>query len=62
MEDNKKQLVKKLGEIKNQLNYLKHQEDILNMEYENIMLELWELLPITEEKENESEKREFRRS
>ncbi len=45
MEDRKKELVKRLGEIKVQLDYLKYQENALNVEYENIMLELWELLP-----------------
>lgn len=49
MEDKKQELIKQLGEIKAQLDYLKYQENALNIEYENIMLELWETLPIVPE-------------
>jgi len=49
MEDRKKELVKRLGEIKTQLDYLKYQENALNVEYENILLELWELLPVSDD-------------
>lgn len=44
MEDRKKEIIKRLGEIKVQLNYLKYQENALNVEYETLALEIWELL------------------
>ncbi|MBR2245560.1 MAG: hypothetical protein IKN65_00650 [Clostridia bacterium] len=50
MEDRKKEIIKRLGEIKAQLECLKYQKNALNVEYENMMLELWELLPGVEEK------------
>ena len=49
MENKKQKLVKRLGEIKTQLDYLKYQENALNVEYENILLELWELLPVSDD-------------
>lgn len=50
MEDRKKEIIKRLGEIKVQLDYLKYQENALNVEYENIMQELWMMLPSVNEK------------
>lgn len=44
MEDRKKEIIKRLGEIKVQLDYLKYQENALNVEYETLALEIWELL------------------
>lgn len=52
MEDRKKEIIKRLGEIKAQLECLKYQENVLKTEYENIMLELWELLPGVDKGEN----------
>jgi len=53
MEDKKQQLIKRLGEIKVKLDYLKYQENALKVEYENIILELWENIPSENKKPNQ---------
>ena len=49
MKEELKELVVKLGQIDNELKQIKSREQALQTEYNNIMIELWNMIPPVEE-------------
>lgn len=50
MKEELKELIIKLGQIDTELKQLKSREQALQTEYNNIMLELWNMIPPVEDK------------
>ena len=50
MKEELKELIIKLGQIDTELKQLKSREQALQTEYNNIMIELWNIIPPVEDK------------